>query len=106
MDTPDKEWKTLSLYSDFNDLYDNFVIAWLPVDDTKPLKDTLMFPFCRWQITTVGLYNGYRQREFTNTYTQPTFCFIDKNSKPYGQIIGYTNDKEEVETFIKSGFTK
>ena len=103
MDEGGKEWKTLSLFGDNDKIQDNFIIAWLAVDDKTPLKDTLRFVFARYPITTIGLYNYYRQTELTATSTQPTFCFLDTTEKVYGQKIGYTTDKKEVEDFVYSG---
>ncbi len=108
MDTPGKEWKTLSLYSDVDKLYDNFVIAWLPIDDNRLLKDSLPVnvfgPGCF--VKTIGEKNFAFQLDKTETSTQPTLCFIDKTGKAFGQKIGYTPDEEDVEAFIKSGMTK
>lgn len=103
MNESGKEWKMLSLFGDNDKIQDNFIIAWLPIDDKKQLKDTLRFPLARFPITTIGSYNHYRQLELTETSSQPTFCFLDTSGQVFGQKIGYTNNKKEVEDFIYSG---
>jgi hypothetical protein len=108
MDTPGKEWRTLSVYSDQNFIQNNFILLWLPVDDKKPLKDSVSVNVFGPDsyVKTVGELNYSRLLDLTETSTVPTFCFLDKTGKVYGQKIGYTPDKNEVETFIKSGRTK
>jgi hypothetical protein len=103
MDKNGKEWDMLSYYGDNSTIQNNFILCWLPVDDKTPLKDTLRFPFERYAITTVGLYNYYRQTQLTETCTQPTMCFIDSIGGTYGDNLTYTRDKLIIKQFIESG---
>jgi len=108
MDTPGKEWRTLSVYSDQNFIQTNFILLWLPVDDNRQLKDSVpvnVFGPDSY-VKTIGDLNYSRLLDLTETSTVPTFCFLDKRGKVYGQKIGYTLEKNEVETFIKSGCIK
>jgi hypothetical protein len=108
MDVPGKEWKMLSVYPDRNIIQEKFILLWLPVDDKRRLKDSLpVSVFGReFYMRTVGELNYSRQLSLTGTNTQPTFCFLDKTGKVYGQKTGYTSDKEKVKAFIKSGSPK
>lgn len=101
-----KEWKTLSVYGDNNKIQNNFIIAWLAVDDRRTAKDTNQFVF--WygknrKLIEIGDQNKYFEESVFNQSTQPLFCFIDTSKKAFGKTIGYTPDKKEVEAFINSG---
>lgn len=105
---PGREWKTLSQYGDNRSIQDNFVLLWLPVDDKRPLKDSVPVdvfgPGC--YVKTVGGLNYARQLDLTDMSTQPLFCFLDKRGKVFGKRIGCTFDKKEVDDFIQSGLAK
>lgn len=101
-----KEWKTLSLFGDNDKIQDNFIIAWLAVDDIKPAKDTNKVVF--WygkerRLVKLGDHYKYFEEVTFNQSTQPLFCFIDTLKKPFGKVLGYTNNKKEVENFVYSG---
>jgi len=103
------EWRTLSLFDDNDFIQNNYVIAWLQVDDRRLLTDTTK---------TDTIYdNAFRQRTIGNKYqllqmrlasinTQPCFCIVDTNVTRYGNLMSYTKDKSEVKDFVLSGLKK
>lgn len=103
------EWKTLSLYQDKTNIQNNFILAWLPVDDQTIANDTSQVVFWyskqRKLIKKGDQYKYFEEHTFQQS-TQPLLCFIDTLKKPYGKSIGYTPDKQEVEAFINSGLIK
>lgn len=104
-----REWKTLSLYKDKINIQNNFILAWLPVDDQTVANDTSQIVF--WygeqrKLIKKGDHYKYFEEQTFQQSTQPLFCFIDTLKKPYGKSIGYTPDKQEVEAFINSGLIK
>ncbi len=101
-----KEWKTLSIFGDNDKIQDNFIIAWLAVDDTRPTSDTNQVVF--WygkerKLVKSGDKNKYFEEATFKQSSQPLFCFVDTIRKPFGKILGYTNDKKVVEDFVYSG---
>lgn len=101
-----KEWKTLSLFGDNDKIQDNFIIAWLAVDDTRLASDTNQVVFWygkKSKLIKAGDKNKYFEEATFNQSTQPLFCFIDTIQKPFGTILGYTKDKKEIEDFVYSG---
>jgi hypothetical protein len=103
------EWKTLSLYGNANKINNNFVIAWLAVDDKSPAKDTSQRVF--WygkqrHLTDMGDQYKYFEETVFHQSTQPLFCFIDSTKKPFGKVMGYTRDEDQIEAFIESGLNK
>ncbi|MCU0435183.1 MAG: hypothetical protein MUC87_17130 [Bacteroidia bacterium] len=109
MAIPNKEWETLDLYGDKKFIQNNYVIAWLPVDDKKPLDDTTQTVLIHGQtyyITTEGRKYAMIQRKLFNHNSQPLYGILNQNLEPVGKAIGYTKDKREVEAFIESGLIR
>jgi hypothetical protein len=109
MDEGGKEWKTLSAYGDNNKIQDNFIIAWLAVDDNRTAKDTNQI--VSWygkdrKLISVGDQNKYYEEKTFLQSTVPLFCFIDNLKKPFGKILNYTSVKTDIDDFINSGLTK
>jgi hypothetical protein len=108
MAVPNQEWKTLSAYGDNKKIQDNFIIAWLAVDDKQNAIDTTKTVFWRGKdrkLITIGDQNKYYEETVFNISTQPLFWFIDSLKIPFGKTLGYTPIKEDVEAFINSGLT-
>lgn len=109
MDMGGKEWKTLAAYGDNDKIQDNFIIAWLAVDDNQIAKDTNQV--VSWygkdrKLISVGDQTKYYMEKSFEQSTVPLFCFIDTLKKSFGKTIGYTPVKTDVEDFINSGLTK
>jgi len=103
------EWQTLTSYQDNEFIQNNYVIAWLPVDDKRLFEDTNSTEkFNNQQISskTLGNKNYALQLNLLKTNTQPSFCFIDTNLKVVGKTLSYTKDKKVIEAFISSGQEK
>jgi hypothetical protein len=106
---PKLEWKTLALYGDNNKIQENFVIAWLPVDDKGCAKDTNQVVF--WygknrKLKTIGDKNKYWQEQLTQTSSEPLFCFVDTNKKLLSPIMGYETNPNKVKEFINNALKK
>ncbi|MES2514663.1 MAG: hypothetical protein V4580_10990 [Bacteroidota bacterium] len=109
MAIPGREWETLSLYDNKTNIENNFVIAWLAVDETAIASDTNQVVFWygkQTKLKTAGYQNKYLQEQLFKTSTQPLFCFIDTTKRAFGETIGYTRSKDAVNAFINSGLKK
>ena len=104
-----EEWQTLALYPDRQRLQNNFILLWLAKDDQNVAKDTtqLVLWYRHYQrLKTTGQHYQYFEEQVFGQSTQPVFGFIDTLKRPFGKMMRYTRNKDEVEAFIESGFTK
>ncbi|MCA6364128.1 MAG: hypothetical protein IM638_13910 [Bacteroidetes bacterium] len=109
MALPGMEWDVLDRFGNPEFIQKNYVIAWLPVDDKKQLKDTTQTEIIQgktYRITTEGKRNAVLQIKLFNTNGQPVYGILNPALKPVCPPLFYTKDEEEVEAFIKSGIVK
>lgn len=104
-----QEWRTLSLYTDRDKIHEEFVIAWLAVDDQSTVFDTTQTVF--WygkqrRLISMGDKNKFFQESLFNSSTQPFYAFLDIDKKPIGQTLTYTKTQADVDAFVNSGLTK
>ncbi|MBA3680618.1 MAG: hypothetical protein H0W73_05570 [Bacteroidetes bacterium] len=103
------EWRTLAAFDDEKKIAENFIIAWLPVDDKKPLIDTnqvVLWGNMNMKLKTIGDRYSFFQNDVFKASCQPQLCFIDTMKMPIGETTYAEWDKAAVTKFINSGLKK